>query len=77
MPDKRYLRKLESVAEQIILGYNHGLTLADIAKTHGVSTGTVRNLLQAHKIPRRKRGPKWGEEEELTEAYRKQLKEGG
>ncbi len=74
MPDKRYLRKLESVSEQIIIGYGKGLTLSDIAETHGVSIGTVRNLLQAHRVDRRPRGPKMSEEEELTEEYRKSLK---
>lgn len=56
MPIKRFLRKLETNAEQIIKAYQNGMTLAELSELHQCSIGTVRNLLIAHGVERRKRG---------------------
>lgn len=38
-------RKLATSKEQVVLAYRNGATMRQIAEVHGVSVGTVRNLL--------------------------------
>jgi len=58
MPDKRFFKKLELVTEQIITSYNNGMTLEEVAELHQCTAGTVRNLLIANSVARRKQGRK-------------------
>lgn len=48
--------KLANAVAEILEGYANGTSLAQLAVLHGVSTGTVRNLLIAEGIVRRARG---------------------
>ena len=66
MPDKRFLRKLETVAEVVIEGYRNGMTLTELSEMHSCAPGTVRNILIAHREPRRKRGARKLEDKEIN-----------
>jgi len=56
-------RKLATSKEQVVLAYQNGATMRQIAEVHGVSIGTVRNLLIAEGSEIRKKGraPKNGD----------------
>ena len=58
--DKRYRRKLTSVADVVIAAYRGGATLQEIADIHGVSPMTVRSFLMKRGIELRRRGPRYG-----------------
>ena len=38
-------RKLEAIKDNIRAAYESGATLEDLATVHGVSIGTIRNIL--------------------------------
>ena len=48
--------KLVAYVDQIKEAYTNGVGLTAIAKTHGVSTGTIRNILLRAGVPMRKPG---------------------
>ena len=54
--DKRKIRKLSTIAEQIVHGYNNGMTLQELGSLHEVAPGTSRNLLTEENVQRRPRG---------------------
>lgn len=56
--DKRYLKKLEPIADQIIASYESGMSLAELGKIHGCSPSTVSSLLKNREVIRRRRGPR-------------------
>ena len=56
--DKRFLKKLEPVADQIVASYESGMSLAELGKIHGCSPSTVRSLLKTKEVTCRRRGPK-------------------
>lgn len=56
MLDKRIFKKLINLEQTVILAYQNGMTLTELAKLYKVSVGTIANLLEAHNIPRRPRG---------------------
>lgn len=56
--DRRIIKKLDPVKDQVIAAYSNGLTLAQIAEFHHVTLCTVRNFLKANFVPIRRRGPK-------------------
>jgi hypothetical protein len=64
--DKRKIRKLSNVAEQIIHGYNNGMTLQELGDLHEVAPGTIRNLLDKNNIQRRPRGRRRNDANEQT-----------
>lgn len=54
-------RKLLAKEEQVVLAYQEGAALREIAKLHGVSVGTITRVLADFNEPRRPRGrPKKG-----------------
>ncbi|MCI0558468.1 MAG: sigma-70 region 4 domain-containing protein [Nitrososphaera sp.] len=57
------VRKLATSKEQVLLAYENGATMRQIADVHGVSVGTVRNLLIAEGVTIRAKGrqPKNGD----------------
>jgi len=57
------VRKLATSKEQVVLAYRNGATMRQIADVHGVSIGTVRNLLIAEGTGIRPKGrtPKSGD----------------
>lgn len=57
------VRKLATSKEQVILAYRNGATMRQIAEVHGVSIGTVRNLLiaEGEKLRPKGRVPKSGD----------------
>lgn len=57
------VRKLATSKEQVLLAYQNGATMKQIAEVHGVSVGTVRNLLISEGAGIRKKGrvPKNGD----------------
>lgn len=56
-------RKLATSKEQVLLAYQNGATMRQIAEVHGVSIGTVRNLLiaEGQAIRPKGRAPKSGD----------------
>jgi len=50
------VRKLDTVAEQVVSAYTNGTCLEELSKLFNVSVNTVRNLLVARAVPLRKRG---------------------
>ncbi len=52
----RLRNKLATSHEQVVNAYENGATLRQIGDLHGVSPGTVRNLLRELDIPMRNRG---------------------
>lgn len=50
------VKKLSLVQDQVLTAYDNGCSLDSIAKTHGVSKGTVRNCLVENGRELRKRG---------------------
>ena len=56
------VRKLATSKEQVVLAYRNGATMRQIAEVHGVSIGTVRNLLiaEGEKVRPKGRVPKSG-----------------
>lgn len=48
--------KLDHVHDQVIMAYQNGHVLDELAKAYNVSTGTVRNLLLNYNEPLRGRG---------------------
>lgn len=52
----RLRNKLTMVRDQVHEAYQNGATLRDIARVHGVSAGTVRNLLKEMGVEMRARG---------------------
>jgi DNA-directed RNA polymerase specialized sigma24 family protein len=50
------VRKLQAEEEQIGLSYRSGLTIRELAGFHGVSPGTIRNILRRNGEDLRKRG---------------------
>lgn len=49
-------RKLEAYHGQIAQAYAGGVSMALLAQTHGVSIGTIRNILLRLNVPIRKPG---------------------
>jgi Mor family transcriptional regulator len=56
--DRRILKKLETIKEQISLTYTNGETIKSLAKFYNCSTSTIWSILKLNNTPRRKRGPK-------------------
>jgi len=56
--DKRYLKKLRPEADQVIAGYESGMSLIELGKYYKVSPSTVASMLKEYNIPRRRRGPR-------------------
>ncbi len=55
--DRRMIRnKLNHVATEVVTAYENGLTLKELGAFHGVSQGTIRNLLESKGIKLRGRG---------------------
>ena len=56
-------RKLATSKEQVVLAYQNRATMRQIAEVHGVSIGTVRNLLisEGSEIRKQGRAPKSGD----------------
>ncbi len=52
----RLRNKLATAHDQVVDAYNNGATLRQIGDVHGVSPGTVRNLLRELDVPMRNRG---------------------
>lgn len=52
----RLRNKLATAHEQVTEAYKNGATLRQIGEVHGVSPGTVRNLLRELDVPMRDRG---------------------
>lgn len=50
--------KLSNQTPEIVEAYKNNMSLRDIANLHGVSTGTVRNLLVREGVALRQRGRK-------------------
>lgn len=56
--DKRYLKKLTSHVDQVIAGYESGMSLIELGKYFKVSPSTVSAILKEYNIPRRRKGPR-------------------
>jgi intein-encoded DNA endonuclease-like protein len=56
--DKRLLKKLQNVADQVISAYDNNQSLAEIGKLYGCSPSTVASLLKANNVTRRRKGPR-------------------
>jgi len=52
----RLRNKLATAHDQVVEAYRNGATLRQIGEVHGVSPGTVRNLLRELDVPMRDRG---------------------
>lgn len=50
------VRKLESIKDVIISGYNLGVSITLLASTYNVSSGTIRNILIRQGVTLRKQG---------------------
>ena len=50
------IRKLEALSNIIVEGYRCGASIAVLALTHSVSSGTIINILKRHNVVRRPRG---------------------
>lgn len=50
------IRLLEAKVTTVVTGYLNGVSMDVLAKTHGVSEGTIRNLLIRQGVELRKRG---------------------
>lgn len=58
----RLNNKLATAKEQVLEAYRNGATLREIADVHGVSPGTVRNILISMEENLRPRGRRKGED---------------
>ena len=56
--DKRFLKKLEPIADQLVASYESGMSLAELGKIHDCSPSTVSSLLQVKGVVRRRKGPR-------------------
>jgi len=56
--DRRFIKKLSPVADQIESSYLSGMSLAELGKIHNCSPSTVSSILKSRDIVRRRRGPK-------------------
>ena len=56
--DKRFLKKLEPMADQVEQSYLSGMSLAELGKIHGCSPSTVSSLLKNRGVIRRRKGPR-------------------
>lgn len=60
--DKRYLKKLTRHIDQVIAGYQSGMSLTELGKYFKVSPSTVSAILQEYNTPRRRKGPRGKED---------------
>ena len=56
--DKRHLKKLTYHVDQVIAGYQSGMSLTELGKYFKVSPSTVSSILKEYNIVRRRRGPR-------------------
>jgi hypothetical protein len=56
--DKRKLKKLHLVSDQVVASYESGMSLTELGGYYKVSPSTVASLLKELNVSRRRKGPR-------------------